>query len=111
MAFKRVGNITKGLPDHELDTALFQEDEERDLHRRADDARETVLAKVRERDFSTALQAIVSLKPAVDRFFDNVLVMDKSHPELQRNRIALLQWIRRTFHEIADFSRLQVEKS
>lgn len=46
-----------------------------------------------------------NLKEPVDRFFDNVMVMDKNE-DLKRNRLSMLGEIRELFFTIADFSKL-----
>ena len=51
----------------------------------------------------TLMQAIVALKPAITRFFDEVLVMDKDET-LRNNRIALLQAISALAEGIVDLS-------
>ena len=54
---------------------------------------------------------IFSGNPAeVARFFDDVMVMDPD-PLLRDNRLALLRSLHELFSPLADFSRLQVEKS
>jgi glycyl-tRNA synthetase beta subunit len=46
----------------------------------------------------------------LDRFFTEVLVMDPDRV-LRDNRLALLRSLHELFAPLADFSRLQVEKS
>ncbi len=56
-------------------------------------------------DYAAALRALAAAKPAVDRFFDTVLVM-ADDPGLRRNRLALLAGVARTMNRVADISRL-----
>jgi glycyl-tRNA synthetase beta chain len=58
-----------------------------------------------QRNYVPALEAIASLRPQVDAFFDQVMVMD---PDLnvRKRRLAMLQRIVRTFSGIADFSEI-----
>lgn len=58
-------------------------------------------------DFETALAALTSLRNPVDRFFDEVLVMD-SDPGVRARRLALLTRLRKIFLRIADIGELQV---
>ena len=44
-------------------------------------------------------------KPAVDRFFDDVMVM-ADDPEIRANRLALLRGIAATMNRVADLSKL-----
>lgn len=43
--------------------------------------------------------------PVIDKFFDNVLVMDEN-PDIRRNRLAILANVRAKFLRIADFSKV-----
>ena len=58
-------------------------------------------------DYTGALKALATAKPAVDRFFDAVMVM-VDDPVLRANRIALLERVARTMNRVADISRLAV---
>ena len=52
-----------------------------------------------------ALMSLAAIKPAVDRFFDEVMVMVDD--EVTRaNRLALLERVARTMNRVADISRL-----
>jgi len=51
------------------------------------------------------LRALVPLKPPVDRFFDEVMVM-VDEPKLQDNRLTLLRQLRALMNQIADISLL-----
>ena len=56
-------------------------------------------------DFAGALLALASAKPAVDRFFDDVLVM-ADDPAVRANRLALLRGVAQTMNRAADISKL-----
>ncbi|MBS0325989.1 MAG: glycine--tRNA ligase subunit beta [Proteobacteria bacterium] len=56
-------------------------------------------------DYTGALRALASVKPAVDRFFDDVLVM-ADDPAVRANRLALLRGVAATMNRVADISRL-----
>jgi glycyl-tRNA synthetase beta chain len=55
--------------------------------------------------YTAKLEWIASLRPAVDLFFDKVLV-NSPDPNVRRNRLALLDAIRTEFNRIADFSEI-----
>jgi glycyl-tRNA synthetase beta chain len=61
----------------------------------------------KQRNYAAALEAIASLRPAVDAFFDKVMVMDPN-PELRAARLALIQSVLDGFSGIADFSEIVV---
>ena len=48
------------------------------------------------------------LKGVIHRFFDHVMVLAKEE-ELRKNRIALLQRVRKLFESVADFERLPLK--
>jgi glycyl-tRNA synthetase beta chain len=60
------------------------------------------------RDYDEALREIATLRPLIDNFFDDVMVMvdDES---LRANRLALLQTVVKEFSTIADFSEIVTE--
>jgi glycyl-tRNA synthetase beta chain len=45
--------------------------------------------------------------PVIDKFFENVLVMDNDE-NIKENRLALLSSIKKKFDKIADFGKLVV---
>jgi glycyl-tRNA synthetase beta chain len=59
-----------------------------------------------QRDYSAALTKLAALRPQVDAFFDQVMVM-ADDPAVRANRIALLARLRGLFLQIADISLLQ----
>jgi glycyl-tRNA synthetase beta chain len=56
-------------------------------------------------NYTAALEAIASLRPQVDAFFEAVMVM-APEPEIRANRLALLAIILTDFSRIADFSEI-----
>ena len=66
------------------------------------------VAELREqRNYAAALEAIATLRPTVDAFFDKIMVM-APEPELRAARLALIQSVLDGFSEIADFSEIVV---
>ena len=57
------------------------------------------------RRYTEALQQLAALRPAVDSFFDSVMVMAEDE-RLRRNRLAMLGRLRALFMHVADLSRL-----
>jgi glycyl-tRNA synthetase beta chain len=60
---------------------------------------------MQEGRYLDALHAIATLRPAVDSFFDDVMVMAKDD-QVKTNRLALLTDVSSLFSGLADFSRL-----
>ncbi len=101
-SFKRIRNIVEqagGAAAGAVDPSLFREDPERQLHEAMTGLNLAGL------DHRTSLERIATLRPAVDAFFDKVLV-NAPEPEVRANRLALLQRILTEFSTIADFSEI-----
>ena len=70
---------------------------------------EPVLRHIQKKEFDQALEKIAELKQAVDRFFDEVMVM-VDDVSLRNNRLYLLYQISSLFSGLADFSRIILKK-
>jgi len=105
VAFKRVVNIIKGGVEQTVDEALFEAEYERELFSALCRVEGRVSTLVAERNYSSALETIASLRPPVDHFFDHVMVM-ADDVAVKNNRLALLTQIAGLFKNIADFSRI-----
>lgn len=118
VAFKRARNILKGQPPRVLDPALFLPEADREgageraLHAAVEAVREEAEARFAEGRYGEGLRVLARVRPAVDRFFDDVLVMcdpegrDPAKTALQQNRLALLQRLVALFGRVADFSEI-----
>jgi len=103
-SFKRISNILKQAafdPSTVLDDALFEEAAESDLHIEF----ERVRTMARGASYQRALEAVASLRPKVDTFFDTVLVNAKDE-RVRINRLTLLHNLLTEFSTIADFSEI-----
>jgi glycyl-tRNA synthetase beta chain len=105
MAFKRVGNILAGQSPGAADRAFLFEDQEKKLFEEIEALRPRTDALVRKAQYGEALQELSTLRSAVDRFFDEVLVMAEDQ-RLRENRLALLMGLRDLFSRVADLSQL-----
>ena len=65
----------------------------------------TSTTAARAGDYADALLALATAKPAVDRFFDDVMVM-ADDPAVRANRLALLRGVAATMNRVADISKL-----
>ena len=59
-----------------------------------------------EAAYTGVMEKVITLRPAVDKVFDEVLVMAKDE-KLRRNRLALLGKVGALFAPVADFSKIQ----
>jgi glycyl-tRNA synthetase beta chain len=107
-ANKRIANILKkaeGVAGGTVDVALLRENAEKALHEALAAIVTDVDRALSKRDYAAALTRLAGLRPAVDGFFDAVMV-NAEDPNLRRNRLALLAELRRQFTRIADLSCL-----
>mgnify|MGYP005811120335 CR=1 FL=1 len=109
-ANKRAVNLLKksaggAAASTRIDAGLLKLDAERALHAAIEAASHTVPGQIAVGEYTAALTALARLGPAVDAFFDGVMVMDPD-PALRANRLALLNALQQLFGGIADLSRL-----
>ena len=67
---------------------------------------ESVARHFKAGEYLQGLEQLAELRPVVDRFFDEVMVMSED-AVLKNNRLALLGQLLQSFRQIADFSRIQ----
>jgi len=107
-ANKRIANILRkadAAATGEVDVALLREPAEKALHEALAARYADVERALGKRDYAAALSKLATLRPAVDAFFDGVMV-NAEDPVLRRNRLALLAQLRGLFTRIADLSCL-----
>jgi glycyl-tRNA synthetase beta chain len=115
-SFKRIRNILEksaGKGDKgqgAVKQELLEEAAELQLYTVAQRIGEEAARLKKEKKYRKALEKISELRPAIDLFFDKVLVMVEDE-DVRRNRIALLAMLLKEFSNIADFSELGSEES
>ncbi len=103
-AFARCVRITRDQKHtYNVDPGLLFEPAEKELYEALQKAKATPRAAGSVDDF---LNAFVPMIPAVNKFFDDVLVMAEDE-NLRRNRLGLLQHIVALADGVADFSKLE----
>ena len=114
VAFKRSKNILRQADENKrtianrVEIAALREESEKTLAALLPKASAEVEKLRSTRDYYPALLEIAKLRPAVDAFFDNVMVMVDDE-DLRANRLALLQTLVKEFSTIADFSEIVTE--
>ena len=116
VGYRRAANLVRTAPPQDVPTSgqplaeraeNFGEKAEADLHletKMARQALETYLQSATP-DYAAALKHLLGLRPAIDSFFEAVMVMAEDAPT-RRRRLGLLEAVRQTFLRIADFSAL-----
>jgi glycyl-tRNA synthetase beta chain len=105
IAFKRVFNIVKNQPRNSFNCKRLIEPAEKLLFRNYSNIMAEVEKSLSERNYTDAILKMRGLKEPIDKYFDEVLVMDKDE-EIRQNRISMLWAIRDLFFKIADFSKI-----
>jgi glycyl-tRNA synthetase beta chain len=114
IAFKRMRNILRQADDNKrhiaarLDHGALREEAEKELAAMISPAVAAVEKLRSDRGYEAALLEVAKLRPAIDKFFDKVMVMVEED-NLRANRLALLQTLLKEFSTIADFSKIVTE--
>lgn len=108
-AFKRMKNILRQAVEKKYVVALGAEvnlaAETAALQATAASLRPQVEALATKRSYSEALALIATLRPAVDGFFDKVMVLDADE-KIRAANLAVLDEVLNGFRSIADFSEI-----
>ncbi len=97
-----------GVPS-EPDPALFAHESEHALAAAVTEVRGPLAAALAGGDVEAALAAAAALRAPIDRYFDDVLVMDDD-PAVRASRLAQLVQITSLLGSLGDFSRLPVQQ-
>ncbi len=106
-ANKRIVNILRKAESApgEPDIALLQEEAEKALFHQMVEVAPRVRSHLANEDYTQALCVLAGLRAAVDRFFEDVMVMAEE-PLTRANRLALLAQLAGLMNQVADLSRL-----
>ncbi len=115
IAFKRMKNILRQAAENHrrvadpFENSALKDPEEKKLAALIPEIANSVQAFRAARHYEAALVEISKLRPAVDAFFDKVMVMVEDEA-LRANRLGLLKTLVQEFSSIADFSEIVTEK-
>ena len=107
-ANKRIANILRKADSpvpSEVNVEALKEPAEVRLYDAMRSQKDAIGAATAQHEYSAAFGHLAQLRPVVDSFFDQVLVMVED-PAMRGNRLALLAQLRALFGGIADLSRL-----
>lgn len=107
-AFTRAHNLADVSLGCDVDTSILS-DSELALLSACEEGEEKVASALAQKDFDAACSALAALKEPIDRFFDDVLVMDE-HDDVRENRLRLLNRFASVFAGVADVSALSRKK-
>jgi glycyl-tRNA synthetase beta chain len=89
------------------DVALLEQAEEKAVATALGAAEQAVKPALAREDFAGAMNAFAGLRGPLDAFFDKVTVNIQDRPDLRLNRLKLLNQIRATMDQVADFSKIE----
>ena len=108
-ANKRIRNILRKSEESipaQIDPQRLSEPAEIALSEAIIETAGAIAPAVAKGDYASALRTLAGLRPVVDGFFDEVMVM-APNPAVRANRLALLGQLNQLFLGIADISLLQ----
>ena len=94
----RVSRILKENSTKSVDKSLFRESSENMLLEQINTVDDNA-------DYETYVSQLISINPSVEKFFNDVLVMDKDE-KVKENRLALLTLLKKKYTRLTDFSKL-----
>ena len=110
--FRRAANILKAeekkdgvIYSGDIDAHLLKEPQEKVLGDVLSAAKRHAAEHVMKQDFAGAMRKLAQLRPAVDAFFDKILV-NAEDPAIRKNRLNLLAALREATRTVADFSAI-----
>ncbi|MFZ3063029.1 MAG: glycine--tRNA ligase subunit beta [Actinomycetota bacterium] len=103
--FERCYNLSKGQKRTAVRTELFETEAEKALYQVASKGAADLKVLLAERNVDRGLKLLATLRPVVDRFFDEVLVMAEEEG-LRQNRLSLLLNCVDLYLSVADFSKI-----
>lgn len=110
LSAKRIANIVREQPAATLDPAGLAAPAELRLAALAGELDRETREADEAGEFARGLAAVARLAPALESFFDEVMVLDPDAAK-RANRVALLQAISRSVGRLADLSELVVDKA
>ena len=104
-AFNRVATLAEKAETNEVNINLMREEAEFNLYQQFQEISSNVEHLLANKEYTKALDAFASLRPAIDNMFDSVMVMDKDEA-IKNNRLAILKQIYDIMLNICDLSKI-----
>ena len=105
-AFTRMYNLVKDVTYTGVDESLLKEDAERALYEAATKASEASIDAWDKNDYDAVVAVPATLVPAINKFFEDVMVMDKDEA-IKANRLQLVRLAYSVMAIIGDISALK----
>ena len=105
-AFTRMYNLVKDVTYTGVDESLLKEEAERALYQMATKASEASIDAWDKNDYDAVVAVPATLVPAINKFFEDVMVMDKDEA-IKANRLQLVRLAYSVMAIIGDISALK----
>ncbi len=107
MCADRIGRIAQKAEGAKADTSLFVEDGEKKLYSAFVQTKDLFREVMGIKQYEKALLTLANLTPAVEEFFEKVLVMHQDE-SIRKNRLALLNELNGLYLRFADFGKIVI---
>lgn len=104
-AFNRVATLAEKAETNQVNINLMREEAEFNLYQQFQEISSNVEHLLANKEYTKALDAFASLRPAIDNMFDSVMIMDKDEA-IKNNRLAILKQIYDIMLNICDLSKI-----
>lgn len=95
----RISRILKEDVNEKVDETILQFDAEKNLFKG--------INQIKDTPYKTLYDGLVMINPLVEKFFEDVLVMDENE-KIKQNRLAMLTMLKKKYDMIANFNALQI---
>ncbi len=107
LALLRCKNIIKKKEISKIDTDLFKEKNEIEMHDLLLNAKEKIELLIQRHDYMNSIKELDLLSEKVNDFFDKTLIMDQDY-NIRQNRINIVKSMVDTYLKVADFTLLNL---
>ena len=107
-SFKRIRNIIKDNVAIDINSSLFSHEAEKELHLVLTEVEQKSSSLITAKQYEEALETFLLMKEPVDKFFDDVMVMDDDLA-VRQNRLNLLTALANLILQVGDISKMSVE--
>jgi len=104
-ALVRASNLAAKAEKEGFEESLFQVEAEKTLGQVCKATASSVESLIAGQDYVGAIDALTELTQPIDKFFEDVMVMDKDEA-IRNNRLGLLKSIDMLAGRVADFSKI-----
>ncbi|MFO7815769.1 MAG: glycine--tRNA ligase subunit beta [Halanaerobiales bacterium] len=105
-AFNRVDSIIKEKQEKEINSDLFEKEEERVLYNEYKEIKDEVNRYINKKELKNAYHSLIKIIDPIHDFFEEVRVMAEDQ-DVKENRLALLKQIQLLMKSLGDFSYKQ----